>query len=375
MGLCSTLHAFVFACLGAVSRAHFCDLENPCPTVVCDEYGCSSEATHTIGFEWTLELIAATKPMPKQVVGMDNFTQGSKGPPRASGGCAAPHAVNLDTSPERDITKVRFRQGGDNYMCSGSFINKSILLTAGHCCYTPHTGEWHSNFAAFTHFQNDRYHHRYTAIRLTVGRMWFDKGQHGGFAHDYCFATFSDGPENWVDVLWKQTPSTTVYAYGYPYDIEGTGRVPRGEQMEKATGHVGFYTGTSVEGNLEMSCNPLGGGCSGGPWITVSEGHQYVLGLNSFSYRGRTGFMYSPYFGIHWYRHCCKVGGCHNASSSINLLGMQDEPGSISNYQSGIATPSGYVGAAFIIGMLGSLVRYLVSKRASRRVLQKPLLA
>jgi len=147
--------------------------------------------------------------------------------------------------------------------------------------------------------------------------------------------------------------------------------------MDKALGHPTRHSGSWIEGKVEMSCNPMGGGCSGGPWVFGPGNQDYVVGLNSHSIIGTIGFMYSPYFGTHFVRNCLRVGGCHSASFSDLAMAvpMREEPGSTLKYKVTNMLSSCVLLASLASCMLVLTVGWAIRRKAGKSSIKEPLLA
>jgi hypothetical protein len=205
--------------------------------------------------------------------------------------------------PWRTIGKLYFQIPGSSgtYSCSASVVNRRMVITAGHCVYSPGSG-WHTN-------------------------MWFHPGYRSGYS-----------PYGAFQVYTKASLSGWTSSGNQAYDIGMMITNPdgNGNHVGQVVGWLGFwangpaqvfwhangYPGAYAGGNILMVCegslssrwalsgtDPMGMGCnmqwgsSGGPWIAGFEPYaggacNYVNSVVSGSPNPSNNHeFFGPYFG------------------------------------------------------------------------------
>lgn len=227
------------------------------------------------------------------------------GDPALTGG--PPHPVDPNVRPYWNAGKLFFTgDDGKDYVGSASFVGTpNVVMTAAHCVRSGTTGAWYRNFLF---------------VRAAVGHWWGWSGQDvyvdrvgawmmyigPNYAYDYAFLHTTTTSGAGYLGLTTGIPYAAFTSVGYPSNYAG------GNEMYAADGTRGPVYG----GIVRMDNNPMGPGCSGGPWIG-DVSHDYkptaniACGLNSFGYASEPNAMYGPLFDgttIQLY-NCIATGG------------------------------------------------------------------
>jgi V8-like Glu-specific endopeptidase len=214
--------------------------------------------------------------------------------------------------------KVFFSQGAGNYVCSGALVDdglvdRSIVLTAGHCVYDAATG-YATNWMFIPNFDTNptqsceiRPAGCWYASNLVARAEFVNAGGFNGQAiqHDWAFAVIYPGGLN-RSILPDTTPvaqnsfnlnitgfsaiKQTSYAFGYPAATPYSGN-----DLVFAFGPI------IVDNNYQTwgMASKMTGGASGGPWFsnfntTTKSGN--LSSLNSYKYNNDATRMYGPRF-------------------------------------------------------------------------------
>jgi hypothetical protein len=218
-----------------------------------------------------------------------------------------PYRVDVDQRPYWNAGKLFFTtDGGQDMMGSAAFVGTNrVVMTAGHCVRNKDNGNWYRNFlfirAGTGHWWG------WSGQRISLSRigcyyMWIG----GNFRYDYSFcAAESDSGAGWLG-LTPGIPYSAFTSLGYPSNYDNA------NSMYAADGNKAAVSG----GIVRMTGNPMGPGCSGGPWVG-NLSHDYdpnaniACGLNSFRYDADPDSMYGPYFDsdtMHLFT-CIQTGG------------------------------------------------------------------
>ncbi len=222
--------------------------------------------------------------------------------------------------PYSAIGKVFFTQNGVNYVCSGSSIGGSAVLTAGHCV-SDGNGNFNTNVAFIPDlFVDSNGHLRnvqntvWVATHLITFQDYLVNGTSvpGHLGRDVGFAIVKgistvDGSalgmtlSNSVGHLgfaWNLNPTGVNWnAFGYP--VESIGGVYSGLEMVQDASTTACRINTQNPASVGIGTE-MANGASGGPWVldfspTLSTlSANYVGGLNSYVNAGVQ--LYSPYF-------------------------------------------------------------------------------
>jgi V8-like Glu-specific endopeptidase len=302
--------------------------------VVSEEMDVEAQAAidaQAIASYWTAEEMANAQPMPIPMVTVDAFSlafpRGSeeRGEPAAPGyapGCR-PHASNCDNTPrtlssqhafssesgaygdliqpmdgtkptnpkngpygpfqrwreanpitaypKSTIGKLFFTLNSRNWVCSASVINRSTLITAGHC-NSDGAGHFATNrlFCPSYNGVADATRGCWSVVTSTVSGHWHNSGDPD---YDYsCLVTAPTGTKaankignvtGWLGRAWNFAPSQAERTFGYPADAPFTGGTLQ------TTASTDWYTQDFSSGGQisKIIGSDLTGGASGGPWI------------------------------------------------------------------------------------------------------------
>ncbi len=265
---------------------------------------------------WTKERIQGAAPVPLPAVSEDELGALIQGPatpgphfaPSSEAVTAgAAYPVNVDQRPYWNAGKLFFTtDDGQDMMGSAAFVGTNrVLMTAGHCVRNSSNGNWFRNFLFIRAGTGHWY--GWTGQRVGINRigcyyMWIGRN----FKYDYAFcAASSDSGAGWLGLA-TDIPYSTFTSLGYPSNYDSA------NSMYAADGSKTTISG----GIVRMSGNPMGPGCSGGPWVgnlshDFDPNANIACGLNSFRYDSDPEAMYGPYFDAEtWHLYVCiQTGG------------------------------------------------------------------
>lgn len=193
------------------------------------------------------------------------------------------------------------------FVCSASTINtpsKSIIATAAHCAFSPHAGDWHQNIMFAPGYINGSTRFGvYKVKQARVYNVWQEYGSVGGlnvpsipgYRYDVSWMGLDVGTTgsravdavgaNGIAFSGESTFNATVL--GYPVAVDGG----QTQQRCDAQARESLWPGQSF-----LGCSNLGGGASGGPWLTScgSNGLGTVQSVTSTEASGK--IFQSAYF-------------------------------------------------------------------------------
>jgi hypothetical protein len=239
---------------------------------------------------------------------------------RAAVGEAPTWPISYAANPNRQVGKLYFDVAPgaavDYRWCSATAVNsenKSVVLTAGHCVFSPDpdgnglvsgNGYWHENVFFCPGYEFGCKLGVYYPRLTTTTWSWF-QGSGNPRVYDWSddiaalvvnpnanglLVNFTGGQ----GITWNAPTNLFRWAFGYPAsDWRWPSYTYSGEDMIYCPGTSWAATGS----HLALSCT-MTGGSSGGPWLTYTGGNWlgYVNGVNSHKpWGGPT--MGSPYFG------------------------------------------------------------------------------
>jgi len=223
------------------------------------------------------------------------------------------------SNPNRQIGKLYFDvdpgPGTRWSWCSATVVNsenKSMVLTAGHCVYSPDpdgdgrisgNGYWHQNTFFCPGYENGCNLGAYNWRLMTTTPSWYyGTGGNYDWGDDIGVVLVSpngNGPivpfTGAQGIMFNAPANQFAWAFGYPVsDYRWPQYTYSGEDMIYCPGST-----IPVDGNhLALPCT-MTGGSSGGPWLTdVNYGNWlgYVHSVNSHKPWGGA-YMGGPYFG------------------------------------------------------------------------------
>jgi hypothetical protein len=194
--------------------------------------------------------------------------------------------------------KLLTRIKGVDYECSATSVNslnRSVILTAGHCVYE--RGKGFARRLAFVPAYNNRLRPLGTWVydTLFVPREWFQREK-----LDFDFAAIVTKPQKGTGVndAAGAVPLVANYArerqtysvFGYPANLADA------QQMWRCDSRYGGddpnASGAAPQ-PIAIGCD-MGDGASGGGWILPGGG---IGSVTAFSYDRHPNVLYGPYFG------------------------------------------------------------------------------
>jgi len=203
----------------------------------------------------------------------------------------------------RTTGKVFFSLGADDYACSGSSVDsldRSTVLTAGHCVVDPESGTTATNWVFVPGYVDGRAPYGiFPATHLATTAGWRTAED---FDVDLAFANVGPNAAGrlLVDAVGGQAIAfgtargQGTFAFGYPAAAPWTG-----ERLVYCSGVVVQDTTSVPSTDQGMSCT-MTPGSSGGPWFSRFDprtGRGTLTSLTSFSYSDRPGVLWGPYLG------------------------------------------------------------------------------
>lgn len=180
------------------------------------------------------------------------------------------------SSPTATVGKLFFNIGAVPYVCSGTAINRSTVVTAGHCVAAGNGATWYNSFM-FCPAYNVRAMRQvgcwgWNGNAWTSG-PWFNSGNPN---YDYaCLVTATTGTlqankignvVGWAGRAWNWANDKVEVSMGYPQDTPFAG-----DSLQVNAAPVwysyAFGAATGGVGASKFMGNDLTGGSSGGPWI------------------------------------------------------------------------------------------------------------
>ena len=154
--------------------------------------------------------------------------------------------------------------GGAGY-CSASVIQRRVLLTAGHCVYTPGKG-WHENFSYVPAFyKGNAPFGTWGARRVWTTSSWFNGGNNYPNAADFGVLVMRDNADGerlgevtgWLGWKTRSLIPNHLHILGYPSNLDA------GSEMHQVAsgGFDCCFNDTAIYGT------DMRQGSSGGPWV------------------------------------------------------------------------------------------------------------
>ena len=237
---------------------------------------------------WTPERVKNAVPKPHDKPKGPAGDQAPKEAPQAG----PSKVVSPGTPPYLACGKLVFTWNGTDYAGSASAIDANVLVTAAHNIYDFNDegkGSYSTNIMFYASYTGPppTYTFAYNAALAPDG--WVNQPK-GSRPHKYDYAvvrtakTMEALAPLRLQINVQPTNLSQWDAIGYP------GSPADGKTMYEV---LGTYIVGTEPGTIGMTNNDMAQGSSGGPWLVVSNGLQFLVnGLNSY---GDTQ-MYSPYF-------------------------------------------------------------------------------
>lgn len=205
--------------------------------------------------------------------------------------------------------RIFFTSGGRNNVCSGTLVQRNIVMTASHCLRNPgRAGAWSANVAfAPGVYGASRPYGTFAARRLVVTNEWVASGD---YSMDYAFIVLSPNAAGYhagdyagTFPILLNAPGGSMYEFGYPAEgpwlTSCTTAFCRPQYCNSPIQRYNRYA--SGHYDVGMSCH-IAGGASGGPMFKHYNGRWYVASVVShgawmrLTANGREGFdVYGPY--------------------------------------------------------------------------------
>ena len=249
---------------------------------------------------WTAKRIAAARPLDARVNARGRLRVERSSAPRN-------HPIPFTSGPVTDAFlsgatvhgKLFARLKGLDHECSAtsvSSLNRSVILTAGHCVYD--RGKGFARKLAFVPAYNNHLRPLGTwpYDSVYIPREWYQRND-----NDFDFAAVVTDPQDGRGVndavgavpLVANYPreQQTYAAFGYPINFADA------QQMWRCDSPYGGDDPNAgprtQQPPIAIGCD-MGDGASGGGWIVSGAG---IGSLTSFSYDLHPDVLYGPYFG------------------------------------------------------------------------------
>ncbi|MFE2722217.1 trypsin-like serine peptidase [Kitasatospora sp. NPDC059327] len=257
------------------------------------------------GAYWTPERMAAAV---TAEAGREAAARSAAGLPAAADGATADGAAAdaAKSSANRTVGRVFYtnpvtQQDGT---CSAGAISspsRMMVVTAGHCIVTGGSGyhgqtpNWFRTRWIYVPAYNGADPYPYGFFTMKRARAFVDWVDDASPEADVAFVTVNPNAQGQkvVDatganaLTWNQTAEVSLTAYGYP------GNVDNGEYQVDCTRTI--ESRVLVPLLIEMPCNLIGQGASGGPWLWTDP-KTFVTSVNGVTSTYEDGRIFSPYF-------------------------------------------------------------------------------
>ena len=203
---------------------------------------------------------------------------------------ASGEVSSYSSYPYSAVGKIFFRQGGNNFVCSGAVIKGDEIWTAGHCVHAGNGSQsgWSSNVVFVPQYRNGSAPcGQWNVVDLVTSTAWFNSGD---FAQDFAKGRVSNpntGCTGTLGFAFNQSYSQNFLAVGYPAAPPYTG-----ERMIFCSNPLKrTYSGSPATYSIDC---PMKQGSSGGPYIIRGD---ELNGNVSYGLPFFPNEVFSPYFG------------------------------------------------------------------------------
>lgn len=223
--------------------------------------------------------------------------------------------------PHRWIGRLSFSTPGGTRYCSGTSIAGNVMLTAAHCLYDTTNNRWYSSWVLAPAYRNGNAPYgTFAATQCWVLAAWVNLT--GNYSinswarHDVGVCRMGRNSANQllnsaVGSMGRQANQPNIRHYhnlGYPFRNFNDALLPNAGLYLRTCVAESFLQTTETRG---MGCN-LGGGISGGPWMTgyapgVVTG--FADGVNSGGFIGVQN-IYGARFNSNNIVPLCNSAGC-----------------------------------------------------------------
>ena len=257
---------------------------------------------------WTEQRVIDAKPLPVPQVDPGQFKRGPKPPTSDDGqsgsgisrdvGPGSPKiSGNASSIPLKWAGKLFFRQPSGDYICSGEFITRRVILTAAHCLRDDQTGQWYDQFSFRLQYDRGRASQSYAYDCVATKQGWVSRdGQQWRWDIGMILVRGASATGYFgYHYTWPLSEYPTATKVGYPADILN------GQVVQVDSGSLFFPDGEEDIVGLRHGNRRSAGGSSGGAWVarygSRSSGNaNLAIGVTSH-YRGDDpSISYSPYF-------------------------------------------------------------------------------
>ncbi len=212
-------------------------------------------------------------------------------------------------NPNRQVGKLYFdadpSAATDWRHCTATVINsenKSLLLTAGHCVFSPGTRQWYTNLWFYPGYENGKHLGAWPVRQVATTNNWFNRL---AWADDMAIALVSRDSSGGAianrlgghGIAFNGNVNATRTAFGYPVtDPRFPGFTASGEDLYYCQGVDTYYPSGAYTGQMSLPCR-MTGGASGGPWLSNVRSDWLGTVTSVNSNKTNTGIMFAPYMG------------------------------------------------------------------------------
>ncbi len=212
-------------------------------------------------------------------------------------------------NPNRQVGKLYFdvdpSAARDWRHCTATVINsenKSLLLTAGHCVFSPGTRQWNTDLWFYPGYENGKNLGAWPVRQIATTNNWFNRQ---AWADDMAIALVSRDSAGGAianrlgghGIAFNGNVNVTRTAFGYPVtDPRFPGFTASGEDLYYCQGVDTYYSSGAYTGQMSLPCR-MTGGASGGPWLSNVRSDWLGTVTSVNSNKTNTGIMFAPYLG------------------------------------------------------------------------------